>query len=155
MFTIFLTEIQPVCLHFGKIEKSINKGKKNSKNNFWASNFYDKLIFNSFGPKNGNIKIPVNFLFTYLLVNQQTADLLKKFKGIEWSSSQDARLDVHSFYVRAMVSMLGAWDCFVNKKKFIYYKFYVRTQPRASTWPLMLPKQFLKRIWKNLKSFWR
>ena len=61
MFTIFLTEIQPVCLHFGKIEKSINKGKKNSKNNFWASNFYDKLIFNSFGPKNGNIKIPINF----------------------------------------------------------------------------------------------
>ena len=117
MFTIFLTEIQPVCLHFGKIEKSINKGKKNSKNNFWASNFYDKLIFNSFGPKNGNIKIPINFLFTYLLVNQQTADLLKKFKGTEWSSSQDARLDVYSFYVRAMVSMLGAWDCFVNKQK--------------------------------------
>ena len=83
MFTIFLTEIQPVCLHFGKIEKSINIGKKNSKNNFWASNFYDKLIFNSFGPKNGNIKIPINFLFTYLLVNQQTADLLKKVKGIE------------------------------------------------------------------------
>ena len=76
MFTIFLTEIQPVCLHFGKIEKSINKGKKNSKNNFWASNFYDKLIFNSFGPKNENTKIPINFLITYLLVNQQKADLL-------------------------------------------------------------------------------
>ena len=117
MFTIFLTEIQPVCLHFGKIEKSINKGKKNSKNNFWASNFYDKLIFNSFGPKNGNIKIPINFLFTYLLVNQQTADLLKKLKCIEWLSSQDPRLDMHSFYVTATVPMLGAWERFVNKKK--------------------------------------
>ena len=31
MFTIFLTEIQPICLHFGKIEKSINKGKKKTK----------------------------------------------------------------------------------------------------------------------------
>ena len=123
MFTIFLTEIKPVCLHFGKIEKSINIGKKNSKNNFWASNFYDKLIFNSFGPKNGNIKIPINFLFTYLLVNQQTADLLKKFKGIEWSSSQDARLDMHSFWVRAMVPMLGAWDCFVNKQKNYFRNF--------------------------------
>ena len=123
MFTIFLTEIQPVCLHFGKIEKSINKGQKNSKNNFWASNFYDKLIFNSFGPKNGNIKIPINFLFTYLLVNKQTADLLKKSKGIEWLSSQDARLDLHSFYVCAMVSMLGPWDCFVNKQKNYFENF--------------------------------
>ena len=107
MFTIFLTEIQPVCLHFGKIEKSINIGKKNSKNNFWASNFYDKLIFNSFGPKNGNIKIPINFLFTYLLVNQQTADLLKKVKGIEWSSSQDARLDMHNISESSTGTKLG------------------------------------------------
>ena len=30
LFTISLTEIQPVCLHFGKIEKSINKGQTNS-----------------------------------------------------------------------------------------------------------------------------
>ena len=130
MFTIFLTEIQPVCLHLGKIEKSINKGQKNSKNNFWASNFYDKLIFNSFGPKNGNIKIPINFLFIYLLVNQQTADLLKKFKGTEWSSSQDARLDVHSLYVRAMVSMLGAWNCFVDKQK-NYFKNFMSALSRG------------------------
>ena len=107
MFTIFLTEIQPVCLHFGKIEKSINKGQKNSKNNFWASIFYDKLISNSFGPKNGNIKIPIKFLFTYLLVNQQTADLLKKFKGIEWSSSQDARLDMHNISESSTGTKLG------------------------------------------------
>ena len=91
MFTIFLTEIQPVCLHFGKIEKSINKGKKNSKNNFWASNFYDKLIFNSFGPKNENTKIPINFLITYLLVNQQTADLLLFQRNNKHSSVLELR----------------------------------------------------------------
>ena len=83
MFTIFLTKIQPVYLHFGKIEKSINKGKKNSKNNFWASNFYDKLIFNSFGPKNGNIKIPINFLFTFGHLSKQTADCVNNVDSLE------------------------------------------------------------------------
>ena len=33
---LFFTEINAVCLHFGKIEKSINTGQKMSKNNFWA-----------------------------------------------------------------------------------------------------------------------
>ena len=33
---LFFTEIHAVCLHFGKIEKSINNGQKMSKNNFWA-----------------------------------------------------------------------------------------------------------------------
>ena len=29
---LLFTEIYAVCLHFGKIEKSINKGQKRSKN---------------------------------------------------------------------------------------------------------------------------
>ena len=39
---------QMVLNGFGKIEKSINKGKNYSKKNFWPWNFYDKLIFNSY-----------------------------------------------------------------------------------------------------------
>ena len=31
-----MTEIYAVCLHFDKIQKSPNNGKKISKNNFWT-----------------------------------------------------------------------------------------------------------------------
>ena len=42
-----------------------------------------QLIFVGFESKNANLKIPINFLFTFGHISKQTADCVNKVKSLE------------------------------------------------------------------------
>ena len=56
------------------------------------------------------------FLFTFVTLNQQTADLGKKSYSLEWPAYQDKRVDGPNISVSWIGTKLGPQMCFVNKQ---------------------------------------
>ena len=64
----------------------------------------------------GSIKMPYHFLFTFVTINQQIADLEKYDYTMEWPANQDKCLGVLNISVLLMGGKWQLYLCFVNKQ---------------------------------------
>ena len=134
-----VSEIQLFVYIFGQISKWLPEVRKGSLVKFFEVSYYQKnfqppTVHNS--EDRGGVKMPYDFLFTFVTFNQQTADLKKKSYSLEWPAYQDERVEGPNISVSWTATQLGPQMCFVNKqltdgiknfwpRKFIY-TFFVR-----------------------------
>ena len=57
------------------------------------------MIFVGLESKNVNIKIPINFLFTFGHLSKQTADYVNNVDSLEWLAINDGHFGVHHISV--------------------------------------------------------
>ena len=60
--------------------------------------------------------MPYHFLFTFVTINQQTADLEKYDYRMEWPANQDKCLDVLNISVSSTKGKGEPYMCYVNKQ---------------------------------------
>ena len=134
-----VSEIQLFVYIFGWISKWPPEVRKGSLVKFFEVSYYQKnfqppTVHNS--EDRGGVKMPYDFLFTFVTFNQQTADLEKKDYSLEWPAYQDERVEGPNISESWTGTKLGPQTCFVNKqltdisKKFFppkfIYRFFVR-----------------------------
>ena len=64
----------------------------------------------------GGMKMPYDFLFTFVTFSKQIAGLEKKSYSLEWPAYQDERVERPNIYLSWTVTKLGPQTCFVNKQ---------------------------------------
>ena len=62
------------------------------------------------------MKMPYDFLFTFVTFSKQTAGLEKNFYSMEWPANKDERVDRPNITVSWTGTKLGPQTCFVNKQ---------------------------------------
>ena len=130
-----VSEIQLFVYIFGQISKwppEVRKGwlVKFFEVSYYQKNFQPPTVHNS--EDRGGVKMPYDFLFTFVTFNQQTADLEKKDYSLEWPAYQDERVEGPNISESWTGTKLGPQTRFVNKqltdisKKFFPPKFIYR-----------------------------
>ena len=108
-----------VCLHFWVNFKMADRGPERVTSQvFWSfllpKNFQPFTVNNS--EDRGGMKMPYDFLFTFVTYSKQTAGLEKKFYSMEWPANEDERVDRPNITVSWTGTKLGPQTCFVNKQ---------------------------------------
>ena len=62
------------------------------------------------------MKMPYDFLFTFVTFSKQIAGLEKKSYSLEWPANKDERVDRPNITVSWTGTKLGPQTCFVNKQ---------------------------------------
>ena len=114
-----VSEIQLFVYIFGWISKWPPEVRKGSLVKFFEVSYYQKnfqppTVHNS--EDRGGVKMPYDFLFTFVTFNQQTADLEKKDYSLEWLTYQDKRVEGPNISESWTGTKLGPQTCFVNKQ---------------------------------------
>ena len=114
-----VSEIRLFVYIFGQISKwppEVRKGwlVKFFEVSYYQKNFQPPTVHNS--EDRGGVKMPYDFLFTFVTFNQQTADLKKKSYSLEWPAYQDKRVEGPNISVSWTGTQLGPQMCFVNKQ---------------------------------------
>ena len=112
-------EISLFVYIFGQNSKWPPEVRKGSLVKFFEVSYYQKnfqppTVHNS--EDRGGVKMPYDFLFTFVTFNQQTADLKKKSYSLEWPAYQDERVEGPNISVSWTATQLGPQTCFVNKQ---------------------------------------
>ena len=114
-----VSEIQLFVYIFGWISKWPPEVRKGSLVKFFEVSYYQKnfqppTVHNS--EDRGGMKMPYDFLFTFVTFSKQTAGLEKKFYSMEWPANKDERVERPNIYLSWTVTKLGSQTCFVNKQ---------------------------------------
>ena len=114
-----VSEIQLFVYIFGWISKWPPEVWKGSLVKFFEVSYYQKnfqppTVHNS--EDRGGMKMPYDFLFTFVTFSKQTAGLEKKFYSMEWPANKDERVERPNITVSWTVTKLGPQTCFVNKQ---------------------------------------
>ena len=134
-----VSEIQLFVYIFGWISKWPPEVRKGSLVKFFEVSYYQKNFQPPTLPNSedrGGMKMPYDFLFTFVTFSKQIAGLEKKSYSLEWPAYQDKRVEGPNISVSWTATQLGPQTCFVNKQltdiikiflpwKFIY-TFFVR-----------------------------
>ena len=86
---------------------------------FFEVSYYQKIfqpptVHNS--EDRGGMKMPYDFLFTFVTFSKQIAGLEKKSYSLEWPANQDERVETPNITVSWTGTKLGPKTCFVNKQ---------------------------------------
>ena len=114
-----VSEIQLFVYIFGWISKWPPEVRKGSPVKFFEVSYYQKNFQLSTVHKSedrGGMKMPYDFLFTFVTFNQQTAGLEKKSDSLEWPAHQDKHVDWPNISVSWTGTKLGPNMYFVNKQ---------------------------------------
>ena len=108
-----------VCLHFWVNFKMAARGPERVTSQvFWSfllpKKFSAPTVHNS--EDRGGMKMPYDFLFTFVTFSKQTAGLEKKSYSLEWPAYQDKRVERPNIYLSWTGTKLGPQTCFVNKQ---------------------------------------
>ena len=103
-----------VFLHFWVNFKMAGRGPERVTSHvFWSfllpKNFSAPTVHNS--EDRGGMKMPYDFLFTFVTFSKQTAGLEKKFYSMEWPANKDERVDRPNITVYWTGTKLTLWDC--------------------------------------------
>ena len=114
-----VSEIQLFVYIFGWISKWPPEVWKGSLVKFFEVSYYQKnfqppTVHNS--EDRGGMKMPYDFLFTFVTYSKQTAGLEKKFYSMEWPANKDKCVDRPNITVSWTGTKLGPQTCFVNKQ---------------------------------------
>ena len=114
-----VSEIQLFVYIFGWISKWPPEVRKGSLVKFFEVSYYQKnfqppTVHNS--EDRGGMKMPYDFLFTFVTFSKQTAGLEKKSYSLEWPAYHDKRVERPNIYVSWTGTKLGPQTCFVNKQ---------------------------------------
>ena len=114
-----VSEIQLFVYIFGWISKLPPEVWKGSLVKFFEVSYYQKNFQPPTLPNSedrGGMKMPYDFLFTFLSFSKQTAGLGNKSDSLEWPAHQDKRVDGPNISVSWTGTKLGPKTCFVNKQ---------------------------------------
>jgi len=114
-----VSEIQLFVYIFGWISKWPPEVRKGSLVKFFEVSYYQKnfqppTVHNS--EDRGGMKMPYDFLFTFLSFSKQTAGLGKKSDSLEWPPHQDKRVEGPNISISWTGMKLCPQTCFVNKQ---------------------------------------
>ena len=114
-----VSEIQLFVYIFGWISKWPPEVRKGSLVKFFEVSYYQKNFQPPTLPNSedrGGMKMPYDFLFTFVTFSKQIAGLEKKSYSLEWPAYQDERVERPNIYLSWTVTKLGPQTCFVNKQ---------------------------------------
>ena len=114
-----VSEIQLFVHIFGRNSEWPPEVRKGSLVKFFEVSYYQKnfqppTVHNS--EDRGGMKMPYDFLFTFLSFSKQTAGLGKKSDSLEWPPYKDERVEGPNISVPWTGTKLGPQTCFVNKQ---------------------------------------
>ena len=130
-----VSEIQLFVYIFGWISKWPPEVRKGSLVKFFEVSYYQKNFQPPTLPNSedrGGMKMPYDFLFTFVTFSKQTAGLEKKSYSLEWPANQDKRVDRHSWVLQShkvssksdqKQKIFISRTFFVNKQLTLFFNF--------------------------------